>query len=150
MHNKPPTDTSPSRSFFIRGDTVIGELYNRNMVLIPFAIYPHGRFGPMLQAFLTTTNHTPQKPWCWCTSPHNSKRHRPNANLLMYSQASAPPCPLGILTTADINWSNSMSTTRRTFFGNSYTAPTPGIHTIQLLGLSLSKAYSSLLCSATP
>jgi len=128
------------------GDNVIGELYEKNMVLIPFTIDPHGHFGPMLQAFLTTTTHAPQKPWC--TSPHNSKRHRPNANL-MYSWASTPPCPLGILTSADINWSASASPARRTFFGNSYTAPTPSIHTIQLLGLGISKAFSSLLCSAT-
>ena len=33
--------------------------------------------------------------------------------------------------------------------GNSYTAPTPSLHTIQLLGLGISKAFSSLLCSAT-
>ena len=53
-----------------------------------FPIDPHGRFGPMPQAFLTTTNHPPPKPWC--TLPHNSKRHCPNANL-MYSRASTPP-----------------------------------------------------------
>jgi len=77
MH-KQPSNTSP----FIHGDTVIGELYQKNMVLIPFTIDPHGRFGPMLQAFLTTTNHPPQKPWR-ITHP-NTKYQRPNANL-MYS-----------------------------------------------------------------
>jgi len=141
MH-KPPTNTSP----FIHGDNVIGELYRENMVLIPFTIDPHGRFGPMLQAFLTTTNHPPQKPWR--TTHSNTKYHRPNANL-MYSRASNPPCPLGILTSADIKWSESQSLTRRSFFGHSYTAPTPSIHTMQLLGLSISKAYCSLLCLAT-
>ena len=140
--HKPATSSSP----FIHGDSVIGELYDKNMVLIPFTVDPHGRFGPMLQAFLTTTTHTPHKPWC--TAPHNNKRHRPNANL-MYSRASTPPCPLGILTSADINWKASASPTRRTFFGYSYTAPTPSIHTTQLLGLGISKAFSSLLCSAT-
>jgi len=111
MH-KPPTNTSP----FIHGDTVIGELYHKNMVLIPFTIDPHGRFGPMLQAFLTTSNHPPQKPWR--TTHSNTKYHRPNANL-MYSRASNPPCPLGILTSADINWHESLSPTRRSFFGGS-------------------------------
>ena len=43
----------------------------------------------------------------------------------------------------------SASPTRRTFFGNSYTAPTPSLHTLQLIGLSISKAYNSLLCLAT-
>jgi hypothetical protein len=68
MH-KPPTNTSP----FIHGDNVISDIYNKNMVLIPFAIDPHGRFGPMLQAFLTTTNHSPQKPWQ--TTHQNTKYH---------------------------------------------------------------------------
>ncbi len=63
--------------------------------------------------------------------------------------ASTPPCLLGILTYADIQWSNSKSTSCRTFFGNSYTAQTPSLHTIQLMGLGITKAFSSLLCSAT-
>ncbi len=65
----------------------------------------------------------------------------------MYERASQPPCPLGILTSANIRWAQSASPTRRTFFGNSYTAPTPSLHTLQLVGLSISKAYSSLLCA---
>ena len=141
MH-KPSTPNTP----FIHGDEVIGELYRKNMVLIPFTIDPWARFGPMLQAFLTTTHHPRQKPWR--TSHTNNKYHRPNTNL-MYECASQPPCPLGILTSADIRWTQSASPTRRTFFGNSYTAPTPSIHTLQLIGLSISKAYSSLLCNAT-
>ncbi len=141
MH-KPSTPNTP----FIHGDEVIGELYRRNMVLIPFTIDPWARFGPMLQAFLTTTHHPRQKPWR--TTHTNSKYHRPNANLV-YERASQPPCPLGILTSADIRWTQSVSPTRRTFFGNSYTAPTPSLHTLQLVGLSISKAYSSLLCNAT-
>ena len=84
-------------------------------------------------------------------APHtpNSKYHRPNANL-MCERASQPPCPLGILTSADIRRTQSVSPTRRTFFGNSYTAPTPSLHTLQLVGLSiLSNVYSSLLCNPT-
>ncbi len=52
MH-KPSTPTTP----FIHGDDVIVELYQKNMVLIPFTIDPWARFGPMLQAFLATTHH---------------------------------------------------------------------------------------------
>ena len=55
MH-KPSTPNTP----FIHGDEVIGELYRKNMVLIPFTIDPWARFGPMLQAFLTTTHHPRQ------------------------------------------------------------------------------------------
>jgi hypothetical protein len=101
----------------------------------------------MLQAFLTTTHHPRQK--LWCTTHTNYKYHRPNANL-MYERASQPPCPLGILTSTDLRWMQSASPTRQTFFGNdSYTAPTPSLHTLQLIGLSISKAFSSLLCNAT-
>jgi hypothetical protein len=116
------------------------------MALIPFTIDPWARFGPMLQAFLTTTHHPHQKPWC--TTRTNTKYHPPNTNL-MYEQASQPPCPLGIFTSADLHWSQSASPTRQTFFGNSYTAPTPSLYTLQLLGLIISTAFSSLLCNAT-
>ena len=60
-----------------------------------------------------------------------------------------PPCTLGILTSADFFWKRSDSPTPRTFHGNSYTAPIPSIHTIQQLGLAISKSYSSLLTNAT-
>jgi hypothetical protein len=117
------------------------------MVLIPFKIDPWAQFSPMLQAFLTTTHHLRfQKPWP--TSQTNNKYHRPNANL-MYKCASQQPCPFGILASAGLRWSQSTAPTRQTFFGNSYTAPTPSLHTLQHLGLSISKAYSSLLCNAT-
>ena len=121
-------------------------LYQKNMVLIPFTIDPWARFGPVLQAYLTTTHHPRQKPWR--TTHTNYKYHRPNANL-MYERASQPPCSLGILTSADLQWVQSASPTQQTFFGNSYTAPTPSLHTLKLIGLSISKVNSSLLCNAT-
>jgi hypothetical protein len=80
--HKPSTHTT----HFIHGDDVIGELFKKNMVLIPFTIEPCARFGPMLQAFLATTHHPHQKPWR--TSHTNNKYDRPNANL-MYERA----CP---------------------------------------------------------
>jgi hypothetical protein len=110
MH-KPSSPSTP----FIHGDEVIGELYRKNMVLIPFTIDSWARFGPMLQSFLTTTHHPHQKPWH--TSHINNKNHQPNANL-MYERTSQPPCPLGILTSADIRWTQSTSPTHRSFFGN--------------------------------
>ena len=139
---KPATATTPP----VHGDEVIGELYKKNMVLIPITIDPFARFGPMFQSFLTSTESRPQKPWF--TTHRNNKFNRPYANL-MYEHASKPPCTLGILTSADFFWKQSNSPTRRTFYGNSYTAPTPSIHTIQQLGLAISKSYSSLLTNAT-
>jgi hypothetical protein len=88
-----------------------------------------------------------KKPWH--TTHTNSKYHQPNAKL-MYKRSSQPPCSRGILISTDIQWTQSATPTRWTFFGNSYTAPTPSLHsTLQLIGLSISKAYSSLLCNAT-
>jgi len=57
--------------------------------------------------------------------------------------AYAPLFTVGILTSADFFWKLSNSPTRRTLYGNSYTIPTPSIHTIQQLGLAVSKSYSS-------
>jgi hypothetical protein len=74
--HKPSTPTTP----FIHGDDVIGKLYQKNMVLIPFAIDPWARFRPMLQAFLTTTHHPHKKPWR--TTHTNTKYHHTNANLM--------------------------------------------------------------------
>jgi hypothetical protein len=92
MH-KPSTPTTP----LIHSDEVISKLYQKNMVLFPFTmIDTWAQFGPMLQAFLTTTHHPRQKTWR--TTHNNYKYHRPNANLSMYERASQPPCPLGILT----------------------------------------------------
>jgi hypothetical protein len=63
---------------------------------------PWARFGPHArQAFLTTTHHPRQKPWR--TTHTNYKYHRPNANF-MYERVSQPPCPPGILMSADIRW----------------------------------------------
>jgi hypothetical protein len=139
---KPATPTTPP----VHGDEVIDELYNKNMVLIPITIDPFACFGPMFQSFLTSTESRPQEPWF--TTHRNNKFNRPYANL-MYERASKPPCTLGSLTSADFFWKQSDSPTRRTFYGKSYTAPTPSIHTIQQLGLAISKSYSSLLTNAT-
>jgi hypothetical protein len=40
------------------GDNVFGDLLDRNMTLIPIAIDPFGRFGPILQTFLYDTQPT--------------------------------------------------------------------------------------------
>ena len=108
------------------------------MVLILITIDPFARFGPMFQFFLTSTESLPQEPWF--TTRRINKFNRPYANL-KYKRASKPPCTPGILTSANFFWKQSYSPTRRTFYGNSYTAPTQSIHTIQQLGLAISKSY---------
>ncbi len=44
--------TNPATSIVTRGDTLIGNLLDPNMLLIPFGIDPLGRFGPLLHNFL--------------------------------------------------------------------------------------------------
>jgi hypothetical protein len=56
--NKPASATTP----LIKGDDVIVDLIRNKMVIIPFTIDPWCHFGPMLQAFLTTTQHPPRTP----------------------------------------------------------------------------------------
>jgi hypothetical protein len=38
-----------SNENIIHGDTIIGELLDQNMILLPIAIDPHGRWGPMTE-----------------------------------------------------------------------------------------------------
>ncbi len=136
--NKLATATTPP----VRGDNVIGELFHKNMVLIPITIDPFACFGPMFQSFLTSTDAPPQEPWL---TTHRLERFNcPNANF-MYKRASNPPNTLGILTSADFFWKQWQSPIRCTFYGHSYTAPTPSIHTLQQLGLAVLKGFSSLL-----
>jgi hypothetical protein len=52
--------TDASASTITRGDTLIGNLLHRNMLLIPFVIDPLGRFGPLLQNFLFSQHSAPQ------------------------------------------------------------------------------------------
>jgi len=120
-----------NNSNFIAGDAVIGELIRANMILLPFAIDPHGRWGPITQSFLSTSTTASKTPLQFPTT-------RPHA-LTMYNRATTHPTPTNILHTADEVW--KLNKTRR-FFGHSYTAPTPQIHTIQNLGLGITKAFS--------
>lgn len=121
--------TDPSTGTITIGDTVIGDLHNRNMVLIPMAIDPHGRFGPLLQTFLFDGDPT---------TPLSFTPSKPNATL-MYSRITTFPSPKGILKIADHNWSLNKT---RAFYGHSYSAPTPTIHTLQQFGLTITKAFA--------
>ncbi len=100
------------------------------MILLPFAIDPHGRWGPILQNFLYHAETTLE--YKFYATQLNAK--------IMFHKATNDPCPLGILKTADFIWKQHKE---RTFFGHSYTAPTPSMYTIQQLGLGITKAYTS-------
>ena len=66
--------TNASTSIITQGDTLIGNLLNRNMLLIPFAIDHLGRFGPLLQNSLFGHHPAPQ---FWFP------RSRPNATQII-------------------------------------------------------------------
>ena len=55
----------------------------------------------------------------------------------MYSKITTFPSPKGILKLADHNWKISKT---RAFYDHSYSAPTPKIHTLQQIGLTIIKA----------
>jgi hypothetical protein len=113
----------------IHGDTVIGDLLSQNMILLPIAIDPHGRWGPITENFLNLTSKPLQ---------YTFRSDRPNA-LTMFQQATTSPSPIGILRTADSIWK---TTQQRPHFGYSYTSPTPKIFTLQQLGLGITKAFA--------
>ena len=124
-------ETDSTTGLAVHGDSIIGDIHRANAVMMPWAICPHGGFGPILKNFLF--HHDPLVP----QAPFQS--NRPNATL-MYSKATSHPIPLGILHTANAIWSRTAD--KRRFFGYSYTAPTPMEHTLQQLGLGVTKAFA--------
>jgi hypothetical protein len=110
----------------IDGDVVIGELIKANMVLLPFAIDPHSRWGPILQHFLSLT-----KPWTTTFL---------NINQMHEICLQSSQCPIGILQTTNSIWKSNKT---QHFFGYSYSSPTPSIYTIQQLGLGITKAFTA-------
>ena len=117
------------------GEQTIGELINENMVLIPIALDPHARWGPITQNFLNLSTQNLQ---------YDFPDHRPNA-MTMFKRATSHPSPIGILKTADAMWKSNPT---RKFFGYSYTSPTPSIYTTQQLGLGITKAFSTHIRNA--
>ena len=55
-------------------------------------------------------------------------------------------CPSGIIPTATAVWRESKP---RRFYGHSYTAPTPREHTLQQMGLVVTKAFGLHLRNST-
>ena len=113
----------------IMGDELLGDLIRKHIVLIPMAIDPHGKFGPMLEHFLF--GYTPRKPLSFIDNRFYGAQ--------MYSWAMGPQCPHNILNLASMCWQREKS---RPFFGHSYTAPTPTEYTIGRMGLAITKAYA--------
>ena len=88
-------DDDDAHTSAVSGDTIIGDLVNKGIVLLPMAIDPHGRLGPMAENFLF--NHTPRKHIMF-----NEAKY-PNAST-MYRLATQAPAPTGIVHTANARW----------------------------------------------
>ena len=110
--------------------------FTQNMILLPIAIDPHGRWGPMTENFLNLTSNP---------LTYTFLSNRPNA-FTMFKRATTSPSPIGILKSADSIWK---ATKQRHFFGHSYTSPTPTIFTLQKLGLGITKAFALHIRNAT-
>ena len=120
----------------IPGEQVIGALLERRVVLIAMVIDPHGKWGPDMDWFLFHIQ--PRKLLTF-------KDYKPNA-AEMYRRVHDVSCPSGIIPAACAVW---RQTKDRRFFGHSYTTPTPREHTLQQLGLVVTKAYGLHLRNAT-
>jgi hypothetical protein len=105
------------------GDTVIGDLLDRNMILIPIAIDPFGRSGPILQTFLYDTQ--PTNPITFTpTKPNATSMYHKSHTFQAQKASSNSPTIFG------------------NFYGHSYSAPTPTINTLQQIGLTITKAFA--------
>ncbi len=75
-------------------------LLKQNMILLPFAIDPHGRWGPITENFLNLLDRD---------LDYTFPAHRPNTATMFMK--STHPCPIGILRTADELWKPFEDTT---------------------------------------
>ena len=118
------------------GETIMYDLVRALIVLIPMAIDPHGKWGPLMDIFLF--GYGGRKPInIPATHPHAAQ---------MLKRATTAPCPSGIITTASVKWKQART---RRFYGHSHTAPTPYEHTVQQLGLVVTRAYALHLRNST-
>ena len=113
----------------LTGKDVIRSLNDKGIVLIPAAIDPHGKWGPMFDSLLTGYR---------AITPHifNQKNQ---AAATMPERATSHTCPTGIIQQATKHW---RATKPNTFYGGSYSAPTPHEWFLQEIGLLVTKAFS--------
>jgi hypothetical protein len=127
----------PDTGARIDGYDFIGDLLAKHMTLIPFAIGPFGRLGPLVRTFLSGTTPTQQLSFP-ASRPHASEMHR---------WITSFPSLVWILPQADCVWS---ATRPRTFYGHFFTATTPSLLTLQNLGLCICKSFASHSNNNTP
>ena len=123
--------SDPYNNSSLTGEEIIQRLLEQNEVLIPCAISPHGRWGPMFHYFLFGK----------MTVPHHKFPHTRPFAAQMYWRAMRHPCPSGIVNLACANWKKSKSKHHK-FYGYSYATPTPKEYALQHLGLAFSNAIA--------
>ena len=120
----------------IPGETVIGELLAKEVLLYPLAIDPHGRRGPVFRYLVDGEA---------VETPLNFTAAKPNA-AAMYKLVTSARAPNGLVQQACTKWKRGAT---RRFFGHSYTSPSPKEFTAQQLGLVMTKAFGLHLRNAT-
>ena len=113
------------------GDEIIGEMLKARIGLLPYAISPHGRPGPMAQRWLYGG---------WSAPAYKFPTSRPNARL-MYNTVMSPAAPIGIIPLATANWKRTKCK-RQHFYGHTYTCPTPKEYYQQRMGLGIANAVA--------
>ena len=78
----------------LTGKDVIQSLVDKNIALIPAAIDPHGKWGPMFDSLLTGYR---------AITPHIFNQEN-QAAATMHERATSHPCPTGIIQQATKNW----------------------------------------------
>ena len=114
----------------LSGDEIIGQLYNSNMQLIPFAISPLGLFGPTMNTFLYGT-----EPITHAIEP----RLFPHASK-MATRSISNAVPSNILHRANEIWRTKHP---NKFFGGSYKSPDPLTYVTQQFGREVCFANGS-------
>ena len=120
----------------IPGETVIGQLLAKEVLLYPLAIDPHGRRGPVFRYLVDGEV---------VEAPLSFTAAKPNA-AAMYALVTSARAPNGLVQQACTKWKRHAT---RRFFGHSYTSPLPKKFTAQQLGLFMTKAFGLHLRNAT-
>ena len=121
----------PHNNNTMTGEEIMDYLLRTNRVLIPVAISPHGRWGPMFHKFLFGT---------MSDKPPSFSHTRPRARQ-MYERATSYPTPVGIIPLASSTW-KAEKPKSQLFYGHSYTAPTPKEWLLRKLGLVISNSIA--------
>jgi hypothetical protein len=127
----------PYNNNTLTGEEIMAALLRAGTALLPVAIGPYGRMGPMFLHFLFGT---------WAGPHYKFNRRRPMAQK-MYNQVMLHLATSGIIPLATSNRRREKPHTQY-FYGHSYTAPTPHKFILQQLGLAISNAIALHICDA--